>query len=73
MRGGNVQPLASLDRYKPRQEVQDLSPFSAPPLTGPRKHDTFSSVLPGNTAVHERFRFARAGTICGFTGSVPVM
>jgi hypothetical protein len=50
MRGGNVPPLANLNRYKPRQEVQDLSLFSAPPLKGPRKHETFSSVLPGNAA-----------------------
>jgi hypothetical protein len=54
-------------------DVYDTFIFSAPPLTAPRKHDRVSSILPVNTAIHERLRYARAGMICGLSGSLPVM
>jgi hypothetical protein len=47
--------------------------FSAPPLTGPRRHATLSYVLPNDAAFHVRLRYARAGMICGFAGFIPGM
>jgi hypothetical protein len=54
-------------------EVHDPFLFSAPPFTAPRKHAKVSSVLPVNTAAHERFRFARACMICDSPTLLPVM